>query len=129
MAESKSIEKRTFYLHLTAQFFNGISLGFLLLQDVILKKSLSGSDFLIMILAFLTSTANLASIYGTEIVNRSKSRTLTILKMGILAKSFLIVLPLINSAVFYILCISAWLTLMRCCYHRGILSINTTTPR
>jgi MFS family permease len=114
MAEIKSIEKRTFQLHIAAQFFNGISLGFLLLQDIILKKSLEGTDFQIMLLAFLASTANLASIYGTEIVNRSRNRSRTIIRMGIAAKLFLVLAPLFNNAIFYILCIavSAYLDAM-----------------
>jgi hypothetical protein len=107
MHDIKFIEKRTFFLHIVAQFFNGISLGFLLLQDVILKKSLHGSDFLIMILAFLTSTSNLASIYGTEIVNRSQSRSRTIIMMGFTGKFFLVLSPLFNNAVFYIMCLAS----------------------
>ncbi len=101
------LEKRTFTLHLISQVFNGIAIGIILLQDVILKKTLGGSDFQVMILSFLVSSAFLVSIYGSELVNRSRSRSKTILIIGITAKMFLIILPLFDNPVFYILCIAA----------------------
>lgn len=101
-----SLEKKTFTLHLIAQVFNGIAIGIILLQDVILKKTLGGSNFQVMILTFLVSSSFLFSIYGSEIVNRSKSRSKTILIIGITAKSFLIILPLFDNPVYYIVCIA-----------------------
>ena len=101
-----SLEKKTFTLHLISQAFNGIALGILLLQDVILKKTLDGSNFQVMILALLVSSAFLFSIYGSELVNRSKSRSKTILIIGVTAKFFLIILPLFNNSYFYIFCIA-----------------------
>lgn len=77
-----------------------------LLQDIILKKSLSGSDFQVMILSLLVSSAFLVSIYGSELVNRSYNRAKTILLLGTTAKFFLIILPLIDNTVFYIACIA-----------------------
>ncbi len=105
--QSEKLEKRTFALHLISQFFNGITLGVVLLQDIILKKSLGGSDFEVMVIALLINSAFLVSIYGSEIVNRSRSRAITIMKFGFVSKLFFIILPLINSPVFYIICISA----------------------
>jgi len=101
-----ALERKTFKLHIISQFFNGISLGIVILQDIILKKSLEGSDFQVMILALLVSSAFLVSIYGSEIVNRSASRFRTIVIIGFTAKSFLIILPLVNSSIFYIFCIA-----------------------
>jgi hypothetical protein len=101
-----SLEKKTFTLHLISQIFNGIAIGIILLQDVILKKTLGGSNFEVMILTLLVSSAFLFSIYGSELVNRSKSRSRTILIIGITAKIFLIILPLFENPVYYILCIS-----------------------
>lgn len=101
-----SIEKKTFVLHLVSQLFNGIALGILLLQDVILKKTLRATDFEVMMLVFLTSTAFLISIYGTEIVNRSHNRSKTIIILGFLGKLFLVLLPLTENPVYFILCIS-----------------------
>lgn len=102
-----SLEKKTFTLHLISQVFSGIAIGIILLQDVILKKTLGGTDFQVMILTLLVSSSFLFSIYGSELVNRSKSRTKTILIIGIAAKSFLIILPLFSSPLFYIFCIAA----------------------
>ncbi len=102
----QQLEKKTFTLHLISQIFNGIAIGIILLQDVILKKTLGGSDFEIMILSLLVSSAFLFSIYGSELVNRSQSRAKTILIIGITAKSFLIIVPLFQNPVYYIICIS-----------------------
>jgi hypothetical protein len=102
-----SIEKKTFTLHIISQVFGGIAIGIVLLQDIILKKSLGGTDFEVMILSLLVSSAFLFSIYGSELVNRSVSRSKTILIIGITAKSFLIILPLFSNPVFYIFCIAA----------------------
>lgn len=101
-----NLEKKTFTLHILSQVFNGIAIGIILLQDVILKKTLGGSDFEVMILTLLVSSAFLFSIYGSELVNRSKSRARTILIIGIAAKSFLIILPLFENPVYYIVCIA-----------------------
>jgi hypothetical protein len=102
----QTLEKRTFTLHLISQVFNGIAIGIILLQDVILKKTLGGSDFQVMILTFLVSSSFLFSIYGSELVNRSRSRSRTILIIGITAKLFLIILPLFDNPVYYILCLA-----------------------
>lgn len=104
-ADITILEKRTFKLHLISQFFNGFSLGLLLLQDIILKKSLNGSDFDVMILALFISSAFLLSIYGSEIINRSASRAKTIMMFGFAAKCFLLILPLFDSPSFYIFCL------------------------
>ncbi|MBN8585569.1 MAG: MFS transporter [Ignavibacteria bacterium] len=101
-----SLEKKTFTLHLISQIFSGIAIGVVLLQDVILKKTLGGTDFQVMILSLLVSSSFLFSIYGSELVNRSRSRAKTILLIGITAKSFLIILPLFENPVYYIACIA-----------------------
>ncbi|MBZ0202279.1 MAG: MFS transporter, partial [Ignavibacteria bacterium] len=106
ISQIPSLEKKTFSLHLISQVFNGIAIGIILLQDIILKKSLGGSDFQVMILTFLISSSFLFSIYGSELVNRSKSRAKTILVVGTISKFFIIILPLYDSAVFYIICIA-----------------------
>ncbi len=105
-AASLRLEKKTFTLHIISQVFNGIAIGIILLQDVILKKTLGGSDFEVMILTLLVSSSFLFSIYGSELVNRSRSRARTILMIGIAAKSFLIILPLFENPVYYIVCIA-----------------------
>lgn len=102
----QTLEKRTFALHLISQVFNGIAIGIILLQDVILKKTLGGTDFQVMILTFLVSSSFLFSIYGSELVNRSRSRAKTILIIGVAAKFFLLIIPLFDNPVYYIACIA-----------------------
>jgi len=76
-----SLEKKTFVLHLISQFFNGLALGIILLQDIILKKTLGGSNFDVMLLMVLTHSSNLVSMYGSEIVNRSYNRAKSIITL------------------------------------------------
>lgn len=102
----QAIEKRTFRLHLISQFFNGISLGILLLQDIILKKYFNGSAFQIMLLTLLGSSAFLVSIYGAEIVGRSNNRSAVIIRMGLIGKLSLMIVPLVDNPLFYIFCIA-----------------------
>ena len=101
-----SLEKRTFTLHLISQFFHGIAFGTLLLQDIILKKSLFASDFEITLLIFLTSSAFLFSIYGVEMINRSNNPAMTIIIMAAASKVFLLFIPLFEDAGFFIFCIA-----------------------
>ncbi|MFC2092913.1 MFS transporter [Bacteroidota bacterium] len=102
----QSLEKRTFTLHLISQFFHGIAFGTLLLQDIILKKSLFASDFEITLLVFLTSSAFLFSIYGVEMINRSNNPAKTIIIMAATSKVFLLFVPFFEDAVFFIFCIA-----------------------
>lgn len=104
--KTRSLETKTFTLHLISQFFNGITIGIVLLQDIILKKTLGGSDFQVMLLALLVSSAFLFSIYGSELVNRSHNRAKTILILGTTAKFFMIILPVFDNPVFYLACIA-----------------------
>lgn len=107
LSKVKSLEKKTFHLHLISQAFNGLSFGILMLQDVILKKSLLASDFQITLLIFLTSSAFLFSIYGIEIINRSNNQARTIIVMGIFSRLFLLIIPLFETPNFFIFCIAA----------------------
>jgi hypothetical protein len=103
---ASAIERKTFYLHIVSQIFNGFAIGILLLQDVILKKTLGGSDFHVLMLSFFLCTAFLVSIYGTEIVNRSSNPARTIIILGFTAKFFLLILPIFKNPVYYIFCLS-----------------------
>lgn len=103
----RAIEKRTFHLHLISQAFNGLSFGILMLQDVILKKSLVASNFQVTLLIFLTSSAFLFSIYGVEIINRSNNQARTIIGMAVISRMFLLIIPLFETPNFFIFCIAA----------------------
>lgn len=102
----KSIETKTFKYHLISQFLNGISLGVVTMQDIILKKSLQGDDFQIMMLAMIVSTAFLFSYYGTEIIHRSYNKARAIMIMGIVGKAVLFLLPLFPVSVWFLFCIA-----------------------
>jgi len=105
--EIKTIERKTFQLHLISQVFTGMAFGILMLQDVILKKSLLASDFQVTLLIFLTSSAFLFSIYGPEIINRSNNQSRMIISMAVFSRFFLIIIPLFETPVFFIFCIAA----------------------
>lgn len=105
--EFKTLEKKTFHLHLISQAFTGLAFGILMLQDVILKKSLLASDFQVTMLIFLTSSAFLFSIYGTEIINRSNNQSRTIIFMAVFSRLFLLIIPFFETPNFFIFCIAA----------------------
>lgn len=75
-------------------------------MDVILKKSLGGSDFQVTLLIFLTSTAFLFSIYGAELINRVPNQPRTILMLGFASKFFLFIIPIFETATYFIFCIA-----------------------
>ena len=100
------LEKRTFSLHMLSNVFMGLSFGILMLQDVILKKSLLASDFQVTILIFLTSSAFLFSIFGTEIIHRSPNPSRTIVIMAVISRLFLFIIPLYDTPNFFVFCIA-----------------------
>jgi len=101
------LEKKTFRLHLISQLFTGIAIGILLLQEIILKKSLHATDFEVTILIFLASSAFLFSIYGSEIINRSNNQPRTIVIMAVFSRMFLLIIPFFESPWFFIFCLAA----------------------
>jgi len=101
------LERKTFILHILSQFFNGITLGIISLQDILLKKTLGGTDHDVMILSLLISSSFIVSMYGSEIVNRSENKTKIILLIAAVGKIFLLVIPYITNPFFYIICIGA----------------------
>ncbi|HMS65141.1 MAG TPA: hypothetical protein PKD83_07805 [Ignavibacteria bacterium] len=103
----KSIEKKTFRLHLISQVFIGLAFGIFNLQEVILKKSLLATDFQVTMLIFLTSSAFLFSIYGPEIINRSNNQSRMIILMAVFSRFFLLIIPFFESPNFFIFCIAA----------------------
>lgn len=102
-----AIEKKTFRLHLISQAFSGLSFGILMLMEVVLKKSLTASNFQVTVMIFLTSSAFLFSIYGPEIINRSANQPRTIIIMAVFSRFFLLIIPLIETPVFFIFCLAA----------------------
>ncbi|MBS1516645.1 MAG: hypothetical protein JSS91_01005 [Bacteroidetes bacterium] len=78
-----------------------------MLQEVILKKSLKATDLEVTVLIFLTSSAFLFSIYGSEIINRSNNQARTIILMALFSRMFLLIIPLYESPAFFVFCIAA----------------------
>lgn len=103
----KRLERRTFALHVISNVFMGLSFGILMLQDIILKKSLFATDFMVTIMIFLTSSAFLFSIYGAEIINRSADPARTIIILAVISRFFLFIIPLYESPGFFVFCIAA----------------------
>jgi hypothetical protein len=104
--DALKIEKKTFALHLLCQFFNGLVAGIIVLQEIILKKSLYGTDFEVTVLIYLTSISFLLSIYGSEIINRTSNKPRTLFLIGAFGRGALIFIPLFDNVWFYIFVIS-----------------------
>jgi len=102
---ASALEKKTFILHIISQFFNGIALGIFILQDIVLKKTLGGSNLEVMMLMLFLHSSNLVSMYGSEIVNRSYNRAKSIITIGFVGNSCLLILPILEYRWFYILCL------------------------
>jgi hypothetical protein len=100
------IEKKTFALHLLCQFFNGLVTGIIVIQEIILKKSLLGTDFEVAILIYLTSISFIFSIYGGEIINRTSNKPRTLFVLGALGRGALILIPFFDNVWIYIAILS-----------------------
>ncbi len=95
-------EKHTFSIGLIAYFFNGLTLGILILQEVILKKTLSGTPLQITILTMIMPISNLFSIYFARLIKFSKNKSTLFLLMGVFGKLSLILVSLINTPIPFI---------------------------
>jgi len=87
--------------------FMGLSFGILMLHEIILKKSLLGTDFQVTLLIFLSSSAFIFSIYGTELIHRSSNPAKTIIILALISRFFLFIIPLFSSPEYFIFCIAA----------------------
>ena len=105
--ELRQLEKKTFSLHMLSNVFMGLSFGILMLHEIILKKSLLGTDFQVTLLIFLSSSAFIFSIYGTELIHRSSNPAKTIIILALISRFFLFIIPLLSSPEYFIFCIAA----------------------
>ena len=105
--ELRQLEKKTFSLHMLSNVFMGLSFGILMLHEIILKKSLLGTDFQVTLLIFLSSSAFIFSIYGTELIHRSSNPAKTIIILALISRFFLFIIPLFSSPEYFIFCIAA----------------------
>ncbi|MBK9227318.1 MAG: hypothetical protein IPL67_09780 [Ignavibacteria bacterium] len=104
--ELRQLEKKTFSLHMLSNVFMGLSFGILMLHEIILKKSLLGTDFQVTLI-FLSSSAFIFSIYGTELIHRSSNPAKTIIILALISRFFLFIIPLFSSPEYFIFCIAA----------------------
>lgn len=105
--ELRQLEKKTFSLHMLSNVFMGLSFGILMLHEIILKKSLLGTDFQVTLLIFLSSSAFIFSIYGTELIHRSSNPAKTIIILALISRFFLFIIPLFSTPEYFIFCIAA----------------------
>ncbi len=105
--ELRQLEKKTFSLHMLSNVFMGLSFGILMLHEIILKKSLLGTDFQVTLLIFLSSSAFIFSIYGTELIHRSSNPARTIIILALISRFFLFIIPLFSTPGYFIFCIAA----------------------
>ncbi len=95
-------EKHTFLLTLSASAFNGLILGILILQEVILKKTLNGTALEITLLTMVPTFSNIFSVYFSRMIKYSSRKSQLFLIIGIFGRLLLIASPLINSAISFI---------------------------
>ena len=84
------LERETFKYLLLAQSFNGLCLGVLILQEVILRKTLSGSSLQITILTMINPVANLFIIFMMDMFSRLHRRRMIFIMLGVFGKLILV---------------------------------------
>lgn len=101
-------EKHTFFLLLIGSIFNGISLGVLLLQEFILRKTLFGNLFEITILVMIQPVSNLFSIFFYFLSKYFKRKNDFFLVIAFLGKLILLFMLITRSSIFFLLIISVF---------------------
>ncbi|MEO0236876.1 MAG: MFS transporter [candidate division WOR-3 bacterium] len=101
-------EKHTFYLLLIGSIFNGISLGVLLLQEFILRKTLFGNLFEITILVMIQPVSNLFSIFFYFLSKYFKRKNDFFLIIAFFGKLILLFMLITRSSIFFLLIISVF---------------------
>ncbi|MCK4524159.1 MFS transporter [candidate division WOR-3 bacterium] len=96
-------ELHTFSFALSAYLLNGISLGIIILQEVILKKTLGGTPFEITILTMIMPFSNFFSVYFAPIIKKSQHKSLLFMIIGIFGRMSLVFIAFINTAIPFML--------------------------
>lgn len=96
-------ERHTFLLAMSAYMFNGIVVGILILQEVILKKAFNGSALEITLLTMIMPASNLFSIYFAPLIKRTVKKSLLFYIVGIAGRFALVAISLINNSVPFII--------------------------
>lgn len=103
-------ERHTFYFMISAQIFNSISLGILLLQEFVMRKTLSAAPFMITLLVMAQPVSNLFSVFTGSVERIFPKRRDAFIFIGIAGKLILILMlfagtpipVLLTLLVFYI---------------------------
>ena len=93
------LEKKTLILLFFAQSFNGLCLGILLLQEVILRKTLSGTPLQITLLTMVNPVANIFIVYVMDFFSIIRRRNLVFLLLGVFGKLILVSMMFVDSSV------------------------------
>ena len=119
-------EKQTFSYLFLAQSFNGICLGILILQEVVLRKTLSGSPFQITLLTMVNPVANLFIIFVMDIFSRIKKRKTVFMLLGVFGKLILVLMFFAESSVSFlaILIVYSILNVLLNPFFTGIMQKN-----
>lgn len=101
-------EEHTFLLLTIGSIFNGISLGVLLLQEFILRKTLLGSLFEITLLVMIQPVSNIFSIFFYPLSKKFKRKNDFFLLIAFVGKLILLLMLLTKSSKIFILVISVF---------------------
>lgn len=101
-------EKHTFLFLLIGSIFNGISLGVLLLQEFILRKTLFGNLFELTVLVMIQPVSNLFSIFFYPLSKNFKKKNDFFLLIAFVGKLILLLMLLTKSSKIFILIISVF---------------------
>ena len=81
---------------------NGITIGILILQEIVLKKTLLGTPFEITLLTMIAPFSNFFSIYFARIIKTYPNKKRLFLLIGIFGRMSLICVAFINTAIPFI---------------------------
>lgn len=96
-------ERHTFYFAVFSYLLNGITLGILILQEVVLKKTLMGTPLEITLLTMIAPFSNFFSIYFSRIIKTDPNKKRLFLLIGIIGRMSLTVIAFVNSAIPFLL--------------------------
>jgi len=124
-------ERETLLYLFLAQSFNGLCLGILLLQEVILRKTLSGSSLQITLLTMVNPVANVFIVYVMDIFSQVRRRKLIFILLGVFGKLVLILMLFVNSSVSFLLVIVVYsvLNVLISPFLTGIIQKNVSKMR
>lgn len=101
-------ERHTFYFALSSYLLNGITLGILILQEVVLKKTLLGTPLEITLLTMVAPFSNFFSIYFSRIIKTDPNKKRLFLLIGIIGRMSLVVIAFVHSAIPFLIVLAVF---------------------